>query len=364
MSVKSENDVGAVAERNYLRSVVEGLQDSVSLRLIRDISFDPTTHLLSFVEGSVDHPAVHALLIDAAGQPDFQRVANSDAASVEFRLVGAEMLDAFLITLGKNIGNYGWEQGTIVALRQPRRLRELIASQARLVDLGSLAAMISHEVKQPLFTIAMIAESIQIILRKPAGPTQGPNIEQCARRIVAQVDRAREIIRRTLKYGRSDATITDCGEPVTALMMAFSLLLPLLDERDMEVVMDLPDSLPEVGIAQIALEQLLVNAIRNGSDAILSARAAGRVAGRLELYAFVDGNGVRCGVRDDGLGLEKAAAALAFDAFFTTKPVDEGSGLGLFICRQIVSDAAGTITLVANPIAGATLEVWLPFAAN
>ncbi|MDB5715689.1 MAG: hypothetical protein JWO15_3086 [Sphingomonadales bacterium] len=357
-------DRGAHAERDYLRSVVEGLGSSIGLRLIRDISFDPASNLLSFVEARAGIEELHELVIDAAGQLDLPLVANNEGFSLEFRVAGAEILDSFLLTLAGNTGDHKWSRGTIVTLHQPQRLHELIASQARLVDLGSLAAMISHEVKQPLFTIAMVAESIQIILRKPAGPTQGPNIEQCAKRIVAQVDRAREIIRRTLKYGRSASTTAEHSEPVTALRMAFSLLLPLLDERDIEVVMDVPDSLPEVRIAQIALEQLLVNAIRNGSDAILGARAAGRVAGRLELYARADGGGVRCGVRDDGLGLEKAAAELAFDAFFTTKPVDEGSGLGLFICRQIVTDAEGTITLTANPVAGATLEVWIPFAAN
>jgi two-component system C4-dicarboxylate transport sensor histidine kinase DctB len=349
-----------LAERDHLLEVIDGLKHSIDLRLIRQISFNPETGVLSFVEGNAEHPAPQDLLIHAADHPYFLPIKDSGTATVEYRIAGAEVLESFHLTLQQNVGDYAWDRGTIIRLRQPERLRELIVRQARLVDLGSMVAAISHEIKQPLFTIAMAAESIQIILRKQGELSQSEHIERCAKRITVQVDRARQIIRRILQYGRNVSSTPDRSNPATALEMSSSFLLPLLNERDIKVVMNVTADLPEVSVAPIALEQVLVNAIQNATDSIQSARDAGLIAGQIELYAFPDGGGVRCGVRDDGLGLEKSTNALAFDAFFTTKSVDEGSGMGLFISRQIMNEAAGTITLSANPVAGATLEIWLP----
>jgi signal transduction histidine kinase len=359
-----DNHETALAERDHLLEVVDGLSRSVDLRVIRNIRFNPKTGFLSFVEGDAANAEQHGVPVHTADHPYFLPVRKSDAMTVEYRVAGAEVLESFHLTLRQNVGDYAWERGTIIRLRQPERLRELIVHQARLVDLGHMVATISHEIKQPLFTIAMAAESLQIILRKQGDSSQAPHIERCARRITVQVDRARQIIRRILQYGRSVSSTPDRSNPEKSLEMSCSFLLPLLKERGIEVAMNIEGNLPEVNIAQIAFEQVLVNAIQNAADSIQDARGAGRVAGHIELYAVRDANGVRCRIRDDGLGLEKEVGALAFDAFFTTKAIDDSSGMGLFISRQIINDVGGTITLTANPVAGATLEVWLPHVAD
>lgn len=359
----SHDHTSARTDHDDFPEVLEGLRQSVDLRLVRAVCFDPQSGILSFTESRGDGAEQFEVPIHSTDQPCFPPIRQSDATTVEYRVTGAEVMESFHLTLRQNLGDYRWDRGTIVRLRQPERLRALIVRQARLVDLGSMAAAISHEIKQPLFTIAMAAESIQIILRKNDETAESQNIERCARRITAQVDRARQIIRRILQYGRNVTLTPDRSNPATALEMARSFLLPLLNERGIEVVMKVTADLPDVSVAQVALEQVLVNAIQNATDSIQSARDAGRAAGRLELYAFRDGNGVRCGIKDDGIGLDKIVVALAFDAFFTTKTVDEGSGMGLFISRQIMNDAAGSISLTANPDAGATLEVWLPLVS-
>jgi two-component system C4-dicarboxylate transport sensor histidine kinase DctB len=349
-----------LADHARLSGVVDELRRSVELRIIRDIRFDVDRGALSFVEDTAQSAENHEIFIHAADQPFFLLARKGDAKTVEYRIAGAEVLECFLLTIEQNTGGYTWERGTIIKLRQPQRLRELFVRQARLVDLGSMISAISHEIKQPLFTIAMAAESIGIILRKQPGSTQAQHVERCAARITTQVARARQIMRRILQHGRPVSATPDRSDPATALEMCCAFMLPLLKERDIQVVMNVDKCLPEVSIAQISLEQVLVNAIQNAADSILSARALGRAAGTLELYAHAENGGVRCGVRDDGIGVEKNMEVLAFDAFFTTKSVNDGSGMGLFISRQIINESAGTIGLQANAETGATLEVWLP----
>ena len=352
--------VAALEERDRLLGVTDGLRRSVELQMIRDISFDPHSGILSFVQTNPhDLPLPCAVEVHAADRPYFTPIGHNDMAVVEYRTAGSEGLESYLVTLRQNIGDHAWAGGTIIKLRQPERLREVIVRQARLVDLGSMLAAISHEVKQPLFTIAMAAESVQIILRKLEG-AERQHIERCVKRIGVQVERAREIIHRISRYGRGAAAAPDVSDPAAALDMSCSFLQPLLEDRDIAVTLDLTGAPMQVGVPQIALEQVFVNAIQNAVDAIQSAREGGRAAGGLALYARPDGDGVRCGVRDDGIGLGESVGALAFDPFFTTKSADKGSGLGLFISRQIITDAGGTIRLTANPGAGATLDVWLP----
>jgi signal transduction histidine kinase len=76
------------------------------------------------------------------------------------------------------------------------------------------------------------------------------------------------------------------------------------------------------------------------------------------------GDRIRCTVADDGVGLDIGVEDTAFEAFFTTKTIDNGTGLGLFISRQIVTDAGGSIALVPNADHGATLVVMLPIGAE
>jgi C4-dicarboxylate-specific signal transduction histidine kinase len=227
-----------------------------------------------------------------------------------------------------------------------------------------MASAITHEVKQPLFTIAMAAESIRIILEKRGSLPDDEPLERCVIRIATQVDRAREIIRRISRYGHLDTLAPVGCDAAAAMEAAYSFLLPMLEERGITATLDFAPGVHWVDVSRIALEQVMVNAIQNAADAILSARTAGRVAGRLTLGVSQQGERIRCTISDDGVGVDTGVGDAAFEAFFTTKAVDSGTGLGLFISRQIVTDAGGTITLTQNADHGATLEVTLPMTIN
>jgi C4-dicarboxylate-specific signal transduction histidine kinase len=332
---------------------------------MREIEFDPGTGLLRFEEIRIsDGPLVREVKIHPADHPYFMAADASDEAVVEFRVAGAEALETYLVNLRRSDGRLRWSSGIGIRLRQPQRLHDLMLRQARLVDLGNMAAAITHEVKQPLFTIAMAAESIRIILEKRGALPDDEPVERCVMRIATQVDRAREIIRRISRYGHLDTLAPVGCDAAAAVEAAHSFLLPMLEERGIVTTLDFAPGVHWVDVSRIALEQVMVNAIQNAGDAILSARTAGRDAGRLRLEVAPRGERIRCAITDDGIGVDTGVGDAAFEAFFTTKSVDSGTGLGLFISRQIVTDAGGTITLAQNAGGGATLEVTLPMSMN
>jgi two-component system C4-dicarboxylate transport sensor histidine kinase DctB len=357
--------VATVEERDRLVAVARGLQRSIDLRLMREIRFDPDTGLLHFEEIRIsDGPLQREVKIHPADHPYFIAADASDEAVVEFRVAGAEALETYLVNLRRSEGRLRWASGIGIRLRQPQRLHDLMLRQARLVDLGNMAAAITHEVKQPLFTIAMAAESIRIILEKRGPAIDDEPLDRCVTRIATQVDRAREIIRRISRYGHLD-TLDPAGcDAAAAMEAAHSFLLPLLDERGIEVVLNFAPGIHWVNVSRIALEQVMVNAIQNAADAILTARATRREAGLMTLSIDRQGDRIRCSIGDDGVGLDIGVEDTAFEAFFTTKTIDNGTGLGLFISRQIVTDAGGSIALVPNADHGAALVVMLPIGAE
>ncbi|MDB5685523.1 MAG: hypothetical protein JWR77_112, partial [Rhizorhabdus sp.] len=264
------------------------------------------------------------------------------------------------LTLRQSIGPYRWASGMIVKLWQPRRLREIMTRQARLVDLGGMASAISHEIKQPLFTIAIAAESIRLLLAKD-GVDVRDQLAGRAARIGDQVERAREIIDRISLYGRVESFESSDTDAAAALHAARSFLSALLHDRGIAVTIGISPGSYVVDMPRIALEQVIVNAIQNAADAIEARREAGGVdAGRLALALRIADGQIRCTISDDGIGMASGLAETAFEAFFTTKSAKKGTGLGLFISRQIVMEAGGDIRLLPAFPHGACLEIILP----
>lgn len=109
----------------------------------------------------------------------------------------------------------------------------------------------------------------------------------------------------------------------------------------------------------------MANALQNSFDAIAEARGRGGqpTAGLIEFEAHEENNKVVLRLSDDGIGIEDAAATVLFEPFFTTKAEKGGSGLGLFVMKQIVMEANGHIELRSRQPYGAILEMTFPKAA-
>jgi two-component system C4-dicarboxylate transport sensor histidine kinase DctB len=353
----------AIDDRDRLMKAVVDLKRSVDLVLMGQIRFDERSGILSFNELRITMPPrPRQLQVHASDAASFLAMKDSDEAAIEFRTADGEDFQSRIITLHQHSSTMCWESGIMVKLSQPRRLRELMVQQARLVDLGGMASAISHEIKQPLFTIAVAAESMQLMLGKGRTPLADEQMAMRIARISEQVDRARQIIERISHYGRSDITQSTEVHVADVVRDAVSFLVAMLDDRRITVSVDIAAETDSILISRIALEQVIVNAIQNAADSVVARREAGWSGeGQIIVEVSAAGQKTRCAIKDNGIGLPPGMAESAFNAFFTTKTSHNGSGLGLFISRQIIVEAGGSIRLRPGKQHGAILEIDLPW---
>jgi len=229
-----------------------------------------------------------------------------------------------------------------------------LAHAARLASLGELTAVVSHEINQPLFAILTNAEAADLLLQAEEPPVAE------VRRILADICkddlRAGEIIRmvRTLTHKRSPdlqpLNVNALVDGVARLVAADAA------RRRVPLFQELASSLPMVLGDAPSLEQVLLNLIMNGMDAMRQTPESQRQI-KIRTSRGEDG-GVVIAVDDRGHGIAPETMPHLFESFFTTKP--EGMGVGLSTARSIVLAHRGRIWPQNRPDGGVTFFVALP----
>jgi PAS domain S-box-containing protein len=242
------------------------------------------------------------------------------------------------------------------ALVSERALREREAELARVLralSLGELATSIAHEVNQPLAGVVTNAEAG---LRWLGGDP--PNLEEARESLTMIAEdgtRAGEVIRRLrefLKKSTAESTLLEINEVVReAIALARAELL----KRQVEVRIELSDGLPLVRGDRIQLQQVLLNLIMNGAEAMAAITAPKELVLTSQRPAE---DRVLVTVRDGGSGIGAQDMPRMFDAFFTTKST--GMGMGLSISRSILEAHGGRIWAEANEGSGLTVQFSLP----
>ncbi len=133
------------------------------------------------------------------------------------------------------------------------------------------------------------------------------------------------------------------------------LLRRQLAHKQVQLIEDLQDGLPAVEANGGQLQQLLINLVHNGRDAIL----AGNNTGRVWIRTRVQGDGVVLEVEDEGAGIPEGIRERVFEPFFTTKEKGAGTGLGLSVCRAIAQEHGGRLRLGASAV-GTRMILELP----
>jgi two-component system, LuxR family, sensor kinase FixL len=242
------------------------------------------------------------------------------------------------------------------------RLLDTIAAKARLADLGEQSSVLAHELRQPLFSIAIANENLRMMLALGAGK-QG-QIAKAVERIAEQVQRAQSIIDHTLAYASGKSEVIEGADLGVCAANALRFLSPLLEAEGIEIDNGGAQTSCEVGLCQVEIEQVFVNILRNAAESIAARKEAGWTGvGRIIIRTSVEGGRVRCQVSDNGAGLSKEQASSVFEPFFTTKP-RLGTGLGLHICRQVVGKLGGAISLEPGKSEGACVTIDLPLLDN
>jgi PAS domain S-box-containing protein len=270
------------------------------------------------------------------------------------------------VPLRNDVGNIIKWYGTAIdiedrkrAEQERERLRQLEADLAhvnRVSMLGELGASLSHELKQPIAAAITNADTCLRWLKRDQ-----PDIEEASEavtRIVEAGNRAAEIINRLRSFYTKSAPVerelVDVNELIPEMLV---LLRSEANRHSLPMRTDLATDLPRVTADRVQLQQVFLNLMLNGIEAMKGS------GGVLTIVSQLDNDDqLLISISDTGVGLPAEKADQIFNAFFTTKP--QGSGMGLAISRSIVESHGGRLWASANSGRGATFHFTLPTAAE
>ncbi len=246
---------------------------------------------------------------------------------------------------------------------QQREQDRKLQRTARLVTMGEMASSLAHELNQPLTAIANYCMGLtaRIRARAATGLTMesGELLEPLGK-TAAQAARAGEVIRRIRNFvKRSEPERRRCE--ITAIV-ADAVGLAEIDARrvGIQIVTEIPDELPPLYVDPILIEQVLLNLLKNGIEAMRDMPPG--QAREVRLTVEPAAGHAEFSVTDHGNGLAPDAQQRLFEPFFTTKA--EGMGIGLNICRSIVESHKGRLWAETTLGGGCSFRFTLPLAAE
>jgi C4-dicarboxylate-specific signal transduction histidine kinase len=234
------------------------------------------------------------------------------------------------------------------------KARSELAKVARVTSLGVLTASIAHEVNQPLSGIITNANTCLRML--DGDPPNLAGARETARRTIRDGNRASDVITRLRAlFSKKEFTLEplDLNE---ATREVIALSLSELQSNGVVIQSELADDLPPVSGDRVQLQQVVLNLLRNASDAMVGVNDRPR---QLTIATGTDEEDrVRLTVQDVGVGLEPQNLEQLFAAFYTTKT--DGMGIGLSVSRSIIESHHGRLWAASNDGPGATFAFSIP----
>jgi PAS domain S-box-containing protein len=248
-----------------------------------------------------------------------------------------------------------------VARETARRYHDVqmqLAHVNRMTTVGQLSASIAHEINQPLSGIHTNASTCLRMLA--ADPPNVSGAQETARRSIRDANRAADIISRLRALFAKKQVRIDPVDLNDASREVISLALRELESSQVILRSEFAEDLPLVHGDRIQLQQVILNLMRNASDAMRD------IDGRQRELAITtskaEPDGVLLSIRDSGPGIDPTKLDRIFDAFYTTKP--DGLGMGLSVCRTIVEAHGGKLWATAASPHGAIFQLILPITVD
>ena len=325
----------------------------------RIFGLDPATTQLShqlFVE--LIHPEDRAFVEES----NAQAIRARKSFDISFRAMLRDGTVKNLHSVGKPFDESG-EEYIGVTTDETERVRANaavheaqaeLARVARLTTMGELAASIAHEINQPLTAVVAYGNgALRWLAHTP------PNVEEVTeslKGIVEEGTRAGEVIARVrelLKHRKPDYVALDTNDAIREVL---ALTGSALRSRSVAVQTTLPADLPLALGDRVQLQQVIMNLVMNGADAMSTVTERPRV---LRIESKVDGeSSIQVTIRDSGIGIEEAIRHRIFDPLFTTKPT--GMGMGLSICRSIIEAHGGRLWASPGTTHGTDFQFTIP----
>lgn len=241
--------------------------------------------------------------------------------------------------------------GSVLVLRdttERKQMEQMLLRTERLAAMGYLAAALTHEISNPLQSMAT---SLELILDFDLDEQER---QEYLRAMHREIRRLKDLTVRALDLARPPAAQRQFISLADVVRYALTLARKQLEDHGIRVELSLPGELPLVLFSHDLLVQVMLNLIINAIEAMSQ-------GGTLRLSVRDGGAGVEVIVADSGPGLSQEAMDRVFEPFYTTK--QEGTGLGLSICHSIVGQYGGSIAAVNAPGGGAVFTVTLPRAS-
>jgi signal transduction histidine kinase len=264
------------------------------------------------------------------------------------------------------------------------RIEEMMVQSEKMLSVGGLAAGMAHEINNPL---GVILQASQNVLRR-VSPELQANVraaEECGvtlgsvrqylerREILTFLDdirqsgqRAAEIVTNMLSFSRksegggSSTDLAELLDRTVSLAASDYDLKKHYDFRQIEIVRDYQPEVPQVICQASKIQQVFLNILRNGAEAMRTAGDLGR-APRFILRVLRDEDRVRVEIEDNGSGMDEATRKRVLEPFFTTKSPGLGTGLGLSVSYFIVTeDHRGSMSVESTPEVGSRFIIRLP----
>jgi len=238
------------------------------------------------------------------------------------------------------------------------KARSELAHVASVTSLATLTASIAHEVNQPLSGIVTNASTcLRMLAMEP------PNVDgarETARRTIRDGNRASDVITRLRALFSKKHTLAELVHLNDATREVIALSLSELQRNRVILRSELADDLPFVTGDRVQLQQVILNLLRNGSDAMNTVHDRPR-----ELLIRTErdeGDRVLLSVKDAGIGFDPQTADRLFETFYTTK--NDGMGVGLYVSRSIIERHQGRLWATLNDGPGATFSFSIPWESD
>lgn len=233
-------------------------------------------------------------------------------------------------------------------LTEKRQLEETVRRKEKLTAMGQLASGVAHEIRNPLNAIGMIAQR----LAREFEPTAGSDeYRELTRIVVTEVRRINDIIQQFLKFARPPKLQLSATDVNLMIDNTVKLVASQAREKKIEIVTAF-GPLPTVTMDQNQMQQVLLNLIQNAMEAI---HGEGKITITTGLSRERE---VAIRIRDTGIGMNEETQSKIFNLYYTTKP--QGTGLGLSLVHQIISQHDGHIEVESAVGKGTTFSIYLP----
>ncbi len=231
--------------------------------------------------------------------------------------------------------------------RVAERTDALRASQARAIQqekmaaFGLLSAGIAHEVGNPL---AAVSSLVQMLQRRDPDPYTSEKLDLASRQLL----RIQRTVRELTDYSRPASTAVSRVRPAEVVEEALGIAKYYHRTKQRAITTAIPADLPSVRGVRDHLTQVILNLVLNAVDAT-------ETGGTIRVRARDEAGVIELTVEDDGRGINLADRCRLFQPFFTTKP--QGTGLGLFVSRQVVEEMGGRLTYRTEPGQGSAFTL-------